>query len=108
MRLNAHHIKDFASNIDGRYDLSNGITLCASCHDTTVAGSFYNLYGTHQKTSYELEEYINKKRRELGIAIPFNIDSYQSDKILKSDDLKGNFQKILKKSIALKLNNECD
>ena len=29
---NAHHIKHFATHINLRYDLDNGITLCPSCH----------------------------------------------------------------------------
>lgn len=31
-RLNAHHIATWADNPDKRYDLDNGITLCAKCH----------------------------------------------------------------------------
>jgi len=31
-RLHAHHIRDFASYIEGRFDLTNGITLCLQCH----------------------------------------------------------------------------
>lgn len=34
-RLNAHHIKPYAFYPDLRYDLSNGITLCISCHKKT-------------------------------------------------------------------------
>ena len=30
--LNAHHIKHFATNIDLRFDVNNGITLCYECH----------------------------------------------------------------------------
>ena len=37
-RLNAHHIERWADNHDRRYDLSNGITLCASCHKKVHEG----------------------------------------------------------------------
>jgi len=30
--MHAHHIKHFATHINLRYDLDNGITLCPSCH----------------------------------------------------------------------------
>ena len=81
-KLNVHHIKDFAQHVDLRYEVSNGMVLCASCHDSNIPGSFHNTYGTHQKTPQELEEYINTKRRELGINIPFSIESYLSGNIL--------------------------
>jgi len=32
-KLVAHHIKEWANHPDLRYDVSNGITLCETCHD---------------------------------------------------------------------------
>ena len=32
-RLQAHHIKKWASSAMGRYDGENGITLCRTCHE---------------------------------------------------------------------------
>ena len=68
----------------------NGMTLCKNCHDSTIAGSFYNLYGTHNATPAQLEEYINKKRKQLGINIPFILSDYLNGKILKPGDIKSN------------------
>lgn len=31
-KLNAHHLKHFATHIDLRYCLENGVTLCEKCH----------------------------------------------------------------------------
>jgi len=38
--LHAHHVKPWALDIDGRYDITNGITLCEMCH-----------IGIHKKTA---------------------------------------------------------
>lgn len=35
--LNAHHVKSFTQYPEGRYDIDNGITLCASCHKAVHA-----------------------------------------------------------------------
>lgn len=63
--------------------MSNGILLCAECHHIKHEGSFHNLYGTKNNNSEQLEEYINNRRKQLGIYIPFNIDDYLNGNILK-------------------------
>lgn len=80
---NAHHLLNFSEYEDLRYDVNNGITLCKSCHYSTEAGSFHNLYGTSNNTPGQLEEYINYKRKQLGINIPFSIEEYKNGNILK-------------------------
>ena len=85
--LQTHHIYDFATYENLRTELSNGITLCDAHHDTKVCGSFHNTMGTIGKTPEELEIYINEKRKQLGIQIPFSIDSYLNGNILKPQDI---------------------
>lgn len=48
----------------------------------------YNIYGTHNNTPEQLEEYINQRRKELGIDIPFSIEEYRKGSILKPNDVQ--------------------
>lgn len=80
---NAHHFYNFSDNEDKRFDVSNGITLCKSCHYPTEKGSFHNLYGTQNNTPEQLEEYINNRRKSLGINIDFSYQDYLSGERLK-------------------------
>lgn len=81
-RLQAHHIYSFAKYPSIRYDIHNGITLCAQCHDNHYKGSFHQVYGTLYNTPEQLNEYANNKRRELGITEPFNIYDYMKEQPL--------------------------
>ncbi len=84
--LEVHHINPFSKYKDLRLDVKNGICLCDLHHQAKIVDSFHNLYGTHNNTPEQLEEYINAKRRGLGINIPFSIESYLSGNILTHAD----------------------
>ena len=53
VRLVAHHIQNWASCEELRYDEKNGITLCNDCHV-----GFHSIYGIKNNTLEQLNEYI--------------------------------------------------
>ena len=62
--LNAHHIYNYADNKELRVVLSNGITLCKTCHF-----AFHTIYGKHNNTKEQLDEFISMNRH-LNITYP--------------------------------------
>ncbi|WP_243081405.1 MULTISPECIES: HNH endonuclease [Staphylococcus] len=52
-KLNAHHLNGYHWNLEGRYDVNNGITLCESCHK-----EFHKTYGNRNNTKEQFEDYL--------------------------------------------------
>lgn len=55
--INAHHIRNWRDNIEFRYDVDNGITLCEDCHS-----EFHSIYGKRFNTQKQLEEFLLGKK----------------------------------------------
>lgn len=52
-KLVAHHILNFATYIDLRFAIDNGITFCRECHK-----EFHNKYGRKNNTKEQLKEFL--------------------------------------------------
>ena len=53
-QINAHHINNYATNEELRFDTDNGITLCKSCHKL-----FHSKYGYLNTNEYQLNDFIS-------------------------------------------------
>lgn len=51
--LNAHHLNGWNWDIEGRFDLDNGITLCTTCHN-----DFHDKYGGGNNTKEQFVEFL--------------------------------------------------
>lgn len=84
-----HHIYSFALYPNHRFDIDTGICLCKDHHNVTAPGSFHSVYGMKNNTPEQLQDYVNEKRKELGINEYFDVyeymNSYDSDN-LEIDD----------------------
>lgn len=52
--LNAHHILNFSSNKELRFELNNWITLCKECHN-----NFHKLYWRENNNMKQIKNFIN-------------------------------------------------
>jgi len=61
--LNAHHIENYSSNKEKRYDMNNGITLCKECHY-----NFHKTYGYSNNNQKQLNEFstIHHKNQNIN------------------------------------------
>lgn len=59
--LEAHHLNSYTDFPEERYDLSNGITLCKSCH-----GRFHHLYTYRHNTREQFEEWLKHDNTEVS------------------------------------------
>lgn len=57
IKLEAHHIENWSSNKELRYDISNGITLCKDCH-RIGPDSFHKKYGVKNNSREQLNEFL--------------------------------------------------
>lgn len=53
--LNAHHIHNYATNKELRFDINNGIALCENCHK-----EFHHINGYLDTDDKQLEKFLNK------------------------------------------------
>lgn len=56
-RLHPHHILNFASNPELRFEVSNGGTLCVECHKL-----FHKLFGKKRNTKEQFQQFIENRR----------------------------------------------
>lgn len=52
-KLVAHHINNFSSNVELRFELDNGITFCRPCHKL-----FHHIYGRKNNNQKQVYEFI--------------------------------------------------
>lgn len=60
IRLVAHHIENWSSNVDKRFEIKNGITLCIDCHI-----AFHSCYGIKNNNKEQIDEFIALNNPEL-------------------------------------------
>ena len=57
VNLEAHHLDGYNWNVEGRYTVDNGVTLCKECHS-----KFHSIYGYGNNTKEQFEEFKSTYR----------------------------------------------
>ena len=65
--LNAHHLEAWDTNEDKRFDVSNGVAMCVTCHK-----AFHSEYGRGKNTTKQFEEF-----KKLSSSFDFENDGYK-------------------------------
>jgi 5S rRNA maturation endonuclease (ribonuclease M5) len=65
--LEIHHLDSMHLDISKTFDVKNGITLCKKHHNSTINGSFHNLFGTHKISKLHFEKYLESFGMKLDI-----------------------------------------
>lgn len=58
-KLVAHHLNGYNWDIENRFSVDNGVTLCENCHK-----EFHHIYGYGDNTKEQYEEFIENKNKE--------------------------------------------
>lgn len=61
-KLEVHHIRNFADNVELRTNIDNGMTICQPCHNL-----FHKIYGKKDTNEYQMQEF-KKSRCAHGLA----------------------------------------
>jgi hypothetical protein len=71
-RIAAHHLDGYNWATDRRTDVSNGITLCAECHN-----KFHYVYGCGNNTKEQFIEWVEANRQR------FNLEQERFDRLIE-------------------------
>ena len=74
--IEIHHIYPFSSDIEHRFDVSTGVCICKKHHSSNVVNGFHRIYGKHNNTPEQFQDYVNNQRQNLGIQEVFDVYEY--------------------------------
>lgn len=84
--IEVHHLYPFATFPQTRFDPRYGVCVSKEYHSTGSLGSFHDVYGRYDNTPEQFQDYVNSKRKELGINEYFDVYEYMNS--FDSDNLE--------------------